>query len=95
MATERVGLMVGLSLQGRQGRTARHSKGGTREVRTTVFALVPEFELVYVRDEAGAQYALTPKTPGVELKALHEGQVLVCTVTSRLPRVLSAQALGW
>jgi len=94
MATKRVGPMVDLSLQGRERCTPLHYRGGTREVRTTVFALLPDFELVYVRDEAGAQYALTPKTPGVELKALQEGQALVCTVTSRLPRVLSAHALA-
>ena len=72
------------------------SLGGeeTREVETVVFALIPEFEQVKVRDDAGHVYALTPLTRGVDLLALHEGQRIVCTVTRRLPRVLSAEAVA-
>ena len=72
------------------------SLGGeeTREVETVVFALIPEFEQVKVRDDAGHIYALTPMTRGVDLLALHEGQRIVCTVTRRLPRVLSAEAVA-
>ena len=72
------------------------SVGGeeTREVETVVFALIPEFEQVKVRDDAGHVYALTPMTRGLDLLALHEGQRIVCTVTRRLPRVLSAEAVA-
>lgn len=66
----------------------------THEVDTVVFALIPEFELVKVRDREGHFYALTPMTRGVNLLALYEGQRIVCVVTRKLPRVLSAQAVA-
>ena len=76
-------------------RRAEQSGGEeTRKVETVVFALIPEFEQVKVRDDAGHIYALTPMTRGVDLLALHEGQRIVCTVTRRLPRVLSAEAVA-
>jgi hypothetical protein len=62
----------------------------TREVDAVVFALVPEYHQVKVRDPEGRVYALTPKTEGVRLADLREGQRVVCTVTRRLPRVLRA-----
>lgn len=62
----------------------------TREVDAVVFALVPEYHQVKVRDPEGHVYALTPKTEGVRLADLREGQRVVCTVTRRLPRVLRA-----
>jgi hypothetical protein len=64
----------------------------THEVDTVVFALIPEFQQVKVRDCEGHLYALTPKTSGVDLLALHEGQRIICMVTRKFPRVLSAQA---
>ena len=67
---------------------------GTYLVRATVFALIPEFEQVLVRDDEGYQYTLTPRTVGIELGALQEGQGVVCTVTGRLPRVLAAHAVA-
>ena len=67
--------------------------GGTRTVKAVVFALIPEFDLVEVRDSGGYIYALTRKTRGIDLLALHEGQRIVCTVTQELPRVLSAVAV--
>ena len=72
------------------------SLGGeeTREVETVVFALIPEFEQVKVRDDAGHIYALTRMTRGVDLLALHEGQRIVCTVTRKLPRVLTAATVA-
>lgn len=66
----------------------------THEVDTVVFALIPEFQQVKVRDREGHVYALTAKTRGVDLLALHEGQRIVCVVTRKLPRVLSAQAVA-
>ena len=63
----------------------------THKVEAVVFALIPEFWQVKVRDDAGHIYALTRMTLGVDLRALHEGQRIVCTVTRRLPRVLSAE----
>jgi len=66
----------------------------TRRVDTVVFALIPEFEQVKVRDAEGHVYALTRKTQGLDLLALHEGQRVVCTVTRRLPKVLSAEAVA-
>ena len=67
---------------------------GTYLVRATVFALIPEFEQVLVRDAKGFQYVLTPRTVGIELGVLREGQGVVCTVTGRLPRVLAAQPVA-
>ncbi len=66
----------------------------THEVDTVVFALIPEFQQVKVRDRQGHVYALTAKTPGVDLLALHEGQRIICVVTRKLPRVLNAQAVA-
>lgn len=63
-------------------------------VETVVVALIPEFHQVKVRDQTGHCYALTRKTQGVDLAALHEGQTVVCTVTRKLPRVLTASAVG-
>ena len=94
MARERIGLLVGHPELDKRHGGVETATGGTHEVRTTVYALVPEVELVYVRDDDGLQYALTPATSGVELKSLHKGQSVMCTVTRRLPRVLSAHALG-
>lgn len=64
--------------------------GGTRQVEATVIALVPEYHQVKVRDAGGHIYALTRKTDGIDLGSLHEGQRIVCTVTRKLPRVLTA-----
>lgn len=66
----------------------------TRRVETVVFALIPEFEQVKVRDGEGRVFALTRKTPGIDLRALQEGQRVVCTVTRKLPRVLHAEAVA-
>ena len=63
-------------------------------METVVFALIPEFEQVKVRDGEGHEYALTRKTRGVDVRALREGQRVVCTVTRRLARVISAEALA-
>lgn len=64
----------------------------TRRVETVVVALIPEYHQVKVRDGDGHLYALTRKTQGVDLGALCEGQRVVCTVTRKLPRVLTAAA---
>lgn len=64
----------------------------TRRVETVVVAVVPEYHQVKVRDGDGRLYALTRKTNGVDLAALHEGQRVVCTVTGEPSRVLSATA---
>ena len=62
----------------------------TRDVSAVVFAVVPEYHQVKVRDPDGHVYSLTRKTEGIQLSDLHEGQRIVCTVTRRLPRVLRA-----
>lgn len=62
-------------------------------VAATVFARVDEFELVLVRTAQGFQCALTPETPGVDLRELYVGQHIECVVTRRLPRVLHAKSL--
>ena len=64
------------------------------QVEVTVFVLVPEYHLVMVRSHDGHQYSLTQHTRGVNLADLHEGQKLLCTVTRRLPRVLTARVLA-
>lgn len=61
-------------------------------METVVFALIPEFEQVKVRAREGQVYTLTRRTRGVDLRALHEGARVVCTVTLRLPGVLNAEA---
>ena len=69
-------------------------EGETRRVETVVVALIPEYHQVKVRDVDGHLYALTRKTQGVDLASLHEGQRVVCTVTRKLPRVLTAAAVA-
>lgn len=64
------------------------------QVEATVLVLVPEYHLVKVQSKDGHQYSLTRHTRGVNLTELHEGQKLLCTVTRRLPRVLTAQILA-
>ncbi|MFT3819808.1 MAG: hypothetical protein QM750_19720 [Rubrivivax sp.] len=78
----------------RRGASGPQGEVETRRVETIVFALIPEFEQVKVRDSDGHIYALTRKTRGVDLGALHEGQRVLCTVTRELPRVLSAEAIA-
>lgn len=63
-----------------------------RRVETVVVAIVLEYHQVKVRDGDGHLHALTRKTQGVDLAALHEGQRLVCMVTGAPSRVLSATA---
>lgn len=76
-------------------RVGASSDGGTtRVLETVVVALIPEYRQVKVRDREGHLYALTSKTAGVELAELHEGQRVVCTVTRKLTRVLTAAAIG-
>ena len=65
----------------------------TRLIEAVVVALVPEYHQVMVRDDHGHLYALTRKTQGIDLAALREGQRVVCTVTRKLPRVLTAAAV--
>jgi hypothetical protein len=65
-----------------------------RTVEATVFAILPDFRQVRVKTADGHQYAITENTPGVDWAGLHEGQRIVCTVsTSLLPKVLHARAI--
>ena len=82
------------SLNSRRERTSSEDAGETRRVETVVVALIPQYHQVKVRDGDGHLYALTRKTQGVDLAALHEGQRVVCTVTRKLPRVLTAAAVA-
>lgn len=82
----------GPPLPGRTEQVVSPDAEETRTVETVVIALIPEFEQVKVRDNEGHVYALTRRTRGVDLLALQEAQRLICTVTDKLPRVLSAQA---
>ena len=70
--------------------TGTEDTGKTRRVEAFVVAVVPEYHQVMVRDADGHLYSLTRKTRGIDLAALCEGQRVVCTVTRRLPRVLTA-----
>lgn len=86
-------------LRGPGGTNAKGSGGGqdqaeTYQVEAVVVVLIPEFHQVQVRDDAGHLYALTRKTRGVDLDALHEGQKILCTVTTGLHRVLNAAAVA-
>lgn len=67
--------------------------GQTQRIETVVVALIPEYHQVKVRDAEGHLYALTNKTLGVDLAALHEGQRIDCMVTRTRPRVLRATAV--
>ena len=82
------------ALNPRRGQTSPKDAGETRRVEAVVVALIPEYHQVKVRDGDGHLYALTRKTQGVDLAALHEGQRVVCTVTRKLPRVLTAAAVA-
>lgn len=77
----------------RHGQTGSDGGEETRCVDATVYALIPEFHQVRVRDSEGRSYALTRKTRGIDLSALREGQRVVCAVTVHLPRVVSATAI--
>jgi len=83
-----------VSLNPRRERTSSEDPGETRRVDTVVVALIPEYHQVKVRDGDGHLYALTRKTQGVDLATLYEGQRVVCTVTRKLPRVLTAAAVA-
>ena len=77
--------------------TSSQRAGGTAEiyvVEATVFALIPEFELVMLRTADDFQLALTLETAGIDLSKLRKGQRVRCTVTQRLHRVLSAVILS-
>lgn len=76
----------------RQRPSTRHGDE-TRQVDAIVFAVVPEFHQVKIRDGEGHVYAITRKTSGIDLLTLREGQVVRCKVTLKLPRVLSAEAV--
>ena len=78
----------------RRDSAASDAAGETRRVEAIVVALIPEYHQVKVRDTEGHIYALTRRTAGIHLSDLHEGQRLLCTITRRLPRVLSAAALA-
>lgn len=82
------------SLNPRRERTGSEDGGETRRVETVVVALIPEYHQVKVRDDDGHLYAITRKTQGVDLAALQEGQRVVCTVTRKLPRVLTAATVA-
>jgi hypothetical protein len=62
-------------------------------VLCTVVAFAPELLQARVLTGDGHRYAITRHTPGVEVLKLHVGQKIECTVTRRLPRVLSACAV--
>ena len=64
------------------------------EVLTTVISLIPELQMAIVCTEDGFRYSVTRRTPGVLVQELREGQTLLGTVTRKLPRLLSARALG-
>ncbi len=83
-----------VSVPARSGESGSRGGDKARKVEAVVFALIPEFDQVKVRDGEGRVYALTRKTRGIDLLALHEGQRIVCTVTRKLPRVLSAEAVA-
>jgi len=70
------------------------AEAGARTVEATVFAVLSDFRQVRVKTANGYQYAITENTPAVDWAGLHEGQRIVCTVTtSLLPTVLRARAL--
>lgn len=58
----------------------------------TVFACIPEFEVVMLRTVDDFELALTPDTEGIDLGGPQIGQRVTCVVTRRLRRVLSAVA---
>jgi uncharacterized membrane protein YjjP (DUF1212 family) len=82
------------SLDSRRPRPGSEGAGETRLVEAVVVALIPKYNQVKVRDDDGHLYALTRKTQGVDMASLHEGQRIVCTVTHKLPRVLTAAAVA-
>jgi hypothetical protein len=67
---------------------------GTMAERPIHLQMNYAFSANKVRDGDGHLYALTGKTQGVDLASLHEGQRVVCTVTRKLPRVLTAAAIA-
>lgn len=78
---------------GAGGQPSTQTKDETRQVDATVVAVIPEFHHVKIRDREGHLYAITAMTSGVDLLSLREGQIVRCTVTLKLPRVLSAEVV--
>ena len=62
-------------------------------VEAVVIAVIPELQQAKVATKDGYQYLVTIRTPGVNVLELVEGQTLLCNVTQRLPRLLSARVL--
>ncbi|WP_300658248.1 hypothetical protein [Hydrogenophaga sp.] len=78
----------GAALTGEEGYETTH------QIDVIVYAMVPEFNLAMARASDGHTFAITRKTSGIDLDSLKEGQRLACTVTVRLPRVLTALPLA-
>ena len=77
----------------RHGQASSDGSEETWRVEATVYALIPEYHQVWVRDSEERHYVLTRKTRGIDLSSLREGQRVVCTVTVHIPRVMSATAI--
>ena len=74
-------------------RPSTRNSDETRQVDATVVAVIPEFHQAKIRDGEGRLYAITSMTSGVDLLSLREGQIVRCTVTIKLPRVLNAEVV--
>ena len=80
-------------LAARRQRSLTQTGDETRQVDATVVAVIPEFEQAKIRDDEGHRFSITAMTSGVDLLSLREGQIVRCTVTLKLPRVLSAEVV--
>jgi hypothetical protein len=61
--------------------------------RVTVVHVVPEYRQALVHTAEGFEYAVTPRTPGVDLAELRVGQQLDCELSSPPVRVLRAHTV--
>ena len=68
--------------------------GEALTVQAKVIAVFPEVSQARALDQEGMEYALTRKTPGINVKDLHEGQQLSCRVEPDLRRVLYAEPIA-
>jgi hypothetical protein len=59
----------------------------TRNVKAEVFAIIPEYRLVYCREDSGFQYVINSNTPGVVWSQLKAGDIISMTVFTNISKV--------
>ena len=74
--------------------TAATEVAASFEIEGKIVEVLPGYGLAHVQTAGGQVYGLNRKTPGIQFKALREGQLVLCKVTPTFNRVLHACLLG-